>query len=256
MALDYQKEGKIAIFTINRPEARNAMNLEVNRELSEAMADFRDDDDLWVGIVTGAGDKAFSAGADINELLPFLKKTADTPWRIMPNPSRGFELYKPLIAAVNGMALGGGCELALACDLRIAVENARFGQPEILLGLVPGAGGTQRLSRMIPSCKAAEMLLMGKPITAQEAYRIGLINKVVPREELMSTAMEWAETICKAGPLAVRASKEAMLKGSAMTLADGLRFENLLFTRIMDTEDFAEGVAAFNEKRKANFKGK
>jgi len=256
MGLGYEKEGRIAIFTINRPEARNAQNIEIKQQLHEAMVDFRDDPDLWVGIITGAGDKAFCAGADIKELLPFIKEHENSPWAIPPNPTRGFELYKPLIAAVNGLALGGGCEIALACDIRIASENARFGQPEVNLGLIAGGGGTQRLPRLIPWCKAAELLFLGKPIDAQEAYRIGLVNKVVSQDELMPTAKEWAEAICQVGPLAVRASKEAMLRGTSMSLEDGLRLESALFTRIMDTEDYAEGVTAFNEKRKAVFKAK
>ena len=153
--LNYEKDGKIAIFTINRPEARNAQNLQFRHDLHHAMADFRDDPDLWVGIITGAGDKAFSAGADIKEFLPFMKANRDKPWARPPSPTHYFELWKPLIGAINGLCLGGGNEIAMACDIRIASENARFGQPEILLGLIPGAGGTQRLPRFIPRCKAA-----------------------------------------------------------------------------------------------------
>ena len=256
MVLDYEKEGKIAIFTLNRPEARNAQNVEIRQRLHEAMVDFRADPNLWVGIITGAGDKAFSAGADINELLPFLKERENSLWAISPTPVRGLELYKPLIAAVNGLALGGGLEIALACDIRIAAENARFGQPEVFLGLMPGGGATQRLPRLIPWCKAAEILLLGKLIDAQEAYRIGLVNKVVPLDQLMPTAKEWAEAICQAGPLGIRATKEAMIRGYSMTLEDGLRLEISLFNRLMNTEDYAEGVAAFNEKRRAIFKAK
>jgi len=256
MAIDYEKEGRIAIFTINRPQAFNAMNLEAARELHEAMVDFRDDPNLWVGIITGAGAKAFSAGADVKEMLPFMKEHMDRPWAMPSSPMRGFELWKPLIAAVNGLALGGGLEIALTCDIRIASENARFGQPEILLGMIPGWGGTQRLPRLIPWCKAAELLLMGKHIDAQEAYRIGLVNKVVSSDQLMPTAKEWAENICKAGPLAVRASKEAMIRGCSMTLEDGLRLEYSLTSYILGTEDFAEGTAAFIEKRKPVFKVK
>jgi enoyl-CoA hydratase/carnithine racemase len=166
------------------------------------------------------------------------------------------ELWKPLIAAINGVALGGGLEIALACDIRIASEKARFGLPEITLGLIPGWGATQRLPRMIPWCKAAEILLMGKPIDAQEAYRIGLVNKIVPPEEVMPTAREWAETICQAGPLAVRATKEAMLRGIGMTLEDGLRLENDLEGYVLGTEDFIEGTTAFAEKRKPDYKAK
>ena len=256
MAIDYKKEGRIAIFTINRPQAMNAINIEAVRELHETMVDFRDDPDLWVGIITGAGEKAFSAGADIKDTLPFMKEHRDKPWAIPAIPMRGLELWKPLIAAINGLALGGGLEIALACDIRIASENARFGQPEILIGMMPGGGGTQRLPRVIPWCKAAEILLMGKPIDAQEAYRIGLVNKVVPQDKLMPTAREWAEAICQAGPLAVRAIKEAMIRGYSMTLEDGLRLEYSLTNYVMGTEDFSEGTTAFVEKRKPVFKAK
>lgn len=256
MAIDYEKEGRIATFTINRPQALNALNTEALRELHEAMLDFKDDPDLWVGIITGAGEKAFCAGADVKEVLPLIKKHKDTPWVIPPNPMRGLELWKPLIAAINGLALGGGLELALACDIRLASENARLGTPEVTLGLIPVWGGTQRLPRMIPWCKAAELLLTGTMIDAQEAHRIGLINKVVPQDKLMSTAKEWANTICRAGPIAVRAAKEAMLRGSNMTLEEGLQLERSLGVYVMDTEDFQEGTTAFVEKRKPNFKGK
>lgn len=258
MAVDYTKEGRIAIFTLNRPEALNAINVEAARELHDALVDFRDDPEVWVGIITGAGEKAFSAGADIKDMLPFGQKHRYSPWAIPELPMRGFTLWKPLIAAVNGYALGGGLEIVLACDLRVASENARFGLPEITLGLLPGWGGTQRLPRMIPWCKAAEILLTGKPIDAQEAYRIGLINKVVPQNELMSAAKEWANTICQAGPLAVRAVKEAMIKGYSMTLEDGLYLEHTLEAYLMGTEDFNEGITAFAEKprRKPDYKAR
>jgi len=166
----------------------------------------------------------------------------------------GMDIWKPLVAAINGYAFGGGLEIALACDIRIASDNARLGTPEVTLGLIPAWGGTQRLPRMIPWCKAAELVLMGKQIDAQEAYRIGLVNKVVPQGELMSTAREWAEAICQAGPLAVRAAKEAMVRGSDMSLNDGLRLENALVANIFSSEDFTEGTSAFLEKRKADFK--
>jgi enoyl-CoA hydratase/carnithine racemase len=254
--LDYTKEGKIATFTINRPEALNALNLQVTRELHEALIDFRDDENLWVGIFTGAGDKAFCAGADIKELLPFLAEHGQEMWAFPATHNRGMDLWKPLIAAINGFCLGGGLEIALGCDIRIAGEKARLGVPEVTLGLIPGDGGTQRLPRAIPRCKAAEMLLMGKMIDAQEAYRIGLVNTVVPPEEVMSTAREWAESICKAGPLAVRAAKQAMLRGCEMPLNDGLRLEFMLNAYVTSTEDFTEGTTAFVEKRKPVYKGK
>jgi len=256
MVVDYAKEGKIAIFTINRPEALNSVNVQVFQELSDRMVDFRDDAELWVGIITGAGEKAFSAGADIKDILPFAKEHRHRPWAFPTSIMRGLDMWKPLIAAINGWALGGGLEIVLACDIRIASENARFGNPEVTLGLIPGWGGTQRLPRMLPWCKAAEILLMGKPIDAEEAYRIGLVNKVVPKDKLMPTAKEWAEVICQAGPLAVRAAKEAMTRGSSMTLDDGLRLENSLNAYLMGTDDFTEGTTAFTEKRKPVFKAK
>jgi E-phenylitaconyl-CoA hydratase len=256
MAVNYEKEGKIAIFTINRPEARNALNMETMHELNKVMTDFRDDPELWVGIVTGTGDKAFCGGADIKDTLPFMRDHGRDPWAMPASIMRGLELWKPLIAAINGVAFGGGLELALACDIRIVADNARLGTTEVNLGLIPGWGGTQRLPRAIPWCKAAEMLLMGKVIDAQEAYRIGLVNKVVPQAEVMATAKEYAEAICKAAPLAVRAAKEAMLRGSAMTIEEGLRLENTLVASVMATEDFAEGTGAFVEKRKPSYKAK
>jgi enoyl-CoA hydratase/carnithine racemase len=256
MAIDYEKEGRIAIFTINRPEAMNAMNMAGIRELLEAMTDFRDDPKLWVGIITGAGERAFCGGADVKDTLMFMREHRRSQWAMPPAIWRGFELWKPLIAAINGLALGGGLEIALACDIRIASETARLGTPEVNLGLIPGMGGTQRLSRMAPWCKAAEILLMGRVIDAQEAYRIGLVNKVVPQAEVMTTAKEWAQVICQAAPLAVRAAKEAMVRGYSLSLEDGLKLEDSLVAYILGTEDFTEGITAFVEKRKPNYKAK
>ncbi|MFQ6122459.1 MAG: enoyl-CoA hydratase/isomerase family protein [Dehalococcoidales bacterium] len=257
MAIDYKKEGRIAIFTINRPEARNAIDVPAIQELHEVLTDFRDDPELWVGIITGAGDKAFCAGADIKDLLPFMKEHLQKhPQAIPATPMRGLELWKPLIAAINGAALGGGLELALACDIRIASEKARLGLPEVTFGLIPGWGGTQRLPRMVPWCKAAELVLTGKSIDAREAYRIGLVNIVVPPEAVMPTAKEWAEVICRAGPLAVRAAKEAMIRGNSLTLEDGLGLENALEAYVMTTEDYTEGTTAFLQKRKPVYKAK
>ena len=253
--IEYTKEGKIAIFTLSRPEALNAQNLQVHREMQETMEEFRDDDELWVGIITGAGDKAFGAGADIKELLPFLKEHGQSRWAFPAHHTR-MDMWKPLIAAINGFCLGGALEYALACDIRIAGEKARFGVPEVTLGLITGDGGTQRLPRMIPWCKAAELLLMGKIIDAQEAYRIGLVNIVVPPEQVMPTAREWAQTICNAAPLAVRATKQAMIRGYEMPLEDGLRLEYMLNAYCTSTEDFTEGTTAFVEKRKPDYKAK
>jgi len=256
MAVDYKKEGRIATFTINRPEAMNAMSVQAWRELSAAMLEFRDDPEVWVGIITAVGEKAFCAGADIKDLLPFMKEKRETPWQIPYTHMRGLDLWKPLIAAINGVALGGGLEIVLGCDIRIAAEHARLGVPEVTLGIIPGWGGTQRLPRMIPWCKAAELVLTGKLIDAQEAYRIGLINQVVPLAELMPKAKEWAEALCRPAPLAVRAAKEAMVRGTSMPLDEGLRLESALFAYLQGTEDFTEGTKAFAEKRKPNFKAK
>ncbi|MFC1860243.1 enoyl-CoA hydratase/isomerase family protein [Chloroflexota bacterium] len=256
MAVDYEKEGRIVIFTINRPEAFNAVNLQVYQELHERMVEFRDDPELWVGIITGARTRAFSAGADVKEMLPLLREQHNKAETLPPSIMRGLDIWKPLIAAVNGLALGGGLEIVLACDIRIASDKACFGTPEVTLGLMPDWGGTQRLPRMLPWCKAAELLLMGKLIDAQEAHRIGLVNKVVPSEQVMPVAKEWAEIICQAGPLAVRAAKEAMVRGSSMTLDDGLHLENSLNTYLFGTEDFNEGITAFAEKRKPVYKAK
>ncbi len=251
MAVDYKKEGRIAIFTINRPEVLNAINTEVSQEMNEAMIDFRDDSDLWVGIITGAGEKAFSSGADITGFRPGPVARQGAAERV-----RADQIWKPFIAAINGYALGGGLELALTCDIRIAAEHASLGMPEVNIGFMPGGGGTQRLPRFIPRAKAAEMLLTGQRIDAQEAYRLGLVNKVVPLDQLMSTAREWAETICKAGPLGVRAVKEAMIKGYSMPLEEGLQLERDLSNRIRSTEDFMEGARAFVEQRPPVYKGK
>jgi len=254
MALIYERRGKIAYITLNRPDARNAFDPETFQEFSRALVDFRDDDNLEVGIITGAGDKAFAAGADIKTIIPWL---AEHPlyWEKTPTIMRGMDLCKPLIAAVNGLALGGGLEVALACDIRIASENATFGIPEVTLGLIPGWGGTQRLPRSVPWTIAAQMLFTGKPINAQEAYRIGLVSKVVPFPELMAAAEEIANDILKAGPLAVKAAKTAMYRGMNMSLEEGLKVEADLEVPLYASEDLAEGRKAFMEKRKPQFKG-
>jgi len=254
--VEYVKEDKVAIFTLNRPEVFNAQNLQLLRELEAALKDFRDDPNLWVGIVTGAGEKAFCAGADIKETLPYMKENRGRYWAFPGTMMKGLDLWKPLIAALNGLALGGGLEIALACDIRIASEKARMGVPEVKLGIIPGGGGTQRLPRMIPWCKAAELAFTGQPMDAQEAYRIGLVNEVVPPDQLMTRAKAWAAKICECGPLAVWAAKEAMVRGSNMTLDDGLRLEDSLESLLLGTEDFIEGTSAFVEKRKPQWKGK
>ena len=256
MAIEYNKKTKVAIFTINRPEAANALNVQDFEALNSALIDFRDDDELLAGIITGSGDKIFCSGVDVKDFLPFVRKAASRPWLVPATMMRRLDLWKPIIAAINGAALGGGLEVALACDIRIASENARFGLPEVKLGILPGGGGTQRLPRLIPRGIAAEMLFTGKSIDAQEAYRIGLVNKVVPMGELMPVAEDIAKAICQAGPLAVRAVKEAMIRGTDMSLEDGLRLEESFTRYIVSTEDFEEGIKAFAEKRKPRFKAR
>ncbi len=256
MAVDYRKEGKVAVFTLNRPEALNAVNIEGLEELSRALIDFKSDDNLLVGIITGSGQKAFCVGADVRSVLPQFKANVGKPFAGPPTILRGLDLSKPMIAAVNGYALGGGLEIALACDIRIASENATFGLPEVNLGIIPGWGGTQRLPRAIPQAKAAEMLFTGRPIDAQEAYRIGLVNKVVPLAQLMTAAGEMADMICRPAPLAVRAAKQAMAFGADRSLEDGLEFEKTLIDYLVTTDDFEEGSNAFLSKRKPDFKGK
>jgi len=254
--IEYKKEERIAIIIINRPETRGALNVQDHIDLYNTLLDFRNDDELWVGIITGTGEKAFCSGADIKDTLPALIRKTDKPWEI-PGPAlRGLGLWKPLIGAINGLALGGGLELALNCDIRIASNNAKFGFPEVTVGLFPGGGGTQRLPKIVGLGLAAELILTGKIIDAQEAYRIGLVNKIVSTDELMPTARELAEAICRVGPLAVRAAKEAMILGTGMSVEDGLRFEYSLFQHVLSTKDFEEGIAAFLGGRKPRFEGK
>lgn len=256
----YEQRDRIVTITIDRPEAMNAIDPETHTALIEAWSRFRDDDTAWVAILTGAGDKAFSAGADLKKMIPAVfgsegrRRHHDAMG--LGGITRGLEVWKPMIAAINGFCLAGGLEQALACDLRIAAPHAVFGLTEVRWAIMPGAGGTQRLPRAVPLAQAMEMILMAQQITAEEAYRIGLINRVVPLPELMPTAVEWAETLCQRGPLAVRAAKEAVLRGLAMPLADGLRLEAFLSGTLRGTEDAAEGPKAFAEKRKPNFKAR
>lgn len=256
MALLYEKKGKVAYITLDRPRALNAIDPETFDQLSRACLDFRDDVNLWVAIVTGSGGRAFSVGADIKDMLPKLESIRGEWWRLSPTIMRGMDLWKPVIAAVNGYALGGGLELALSCDIRIASENASFALPEVGLGIIPGWGGTQRLARAIGSAKASEMLLTGQRIDAQEAYRIGLVNAVVPSDKLMATAEEWATKFLTIPPLAVRAAKEAMKRGIEMSLEDGLDLEAKLEDYCFATEDAKEAQAAHLERRKPDIKGK
>ena len=249
MEIEFKKEKQIAVITLNRPEVLNAINAELSSQLNDALVQVKDDPEIWVAIITGAGDRAFSAGADIRGFQPGPRAAAAPRLRID-------QIWKPFIAAIHGFCLGGGLEMALTCDLRIAANNARFGLPEIKVGIIPAGGGMSRLPRFIPRAKAAEMLLTGQFIDAAEAYRVGLVNTVVPREELMPTAMRWATTICEAGPLQIRAVKEVMLRGYNMPLDDSLKLEREISNGIRQTEDFVEGTRAFVEKRKPQWKGR
>ncbi|MGA2159031.1 MAG: enoyl-CoA hydratase-related protein [Dehalococcoidia bacterium] len=256
MALSFIKEGKIAVITLNRPEALNSFDPEQLDQFNKALYDFNEDENLWVAIVTAAGERAFSVGADIKTTLPRIQNSSQRGEMPAPAICEDMQIWKPIIAAINGACLGGGFEVALACDIRIAAENATFGFPEINLGLIPGWGGTQRLPRAIPLAKAAEMLTSGRPIDANEAYRIGLVNKVVPAADLMAEAKKMAEALLKPAPLAARAAKQSMMQGLNTTLLNGLEIEYQLEKYVTKSEDFIEGRQAFIEKRKADFKAK
>ena len=250
------KEGILTI-TIDRPKVLNALNAQTVDELRRAFRDAREDESVKCVILTGAGDKAFVAGADIKELSTMTpitgKETSEKGQRVF----RAIERFpKPVIAAINGFALGGGCELALACHIRIASDKAQLGLPEVTLGIIPGYGGTQRMARLLGKGKALELILTGDRIKADEAERIGLVNKVVSADELMTVAEELARTIARRGPLAVRAAIEAVMSGSDMPFDEGQFLEATLFGLLASTEDMKEGMSAFLEKRQADFKGK
>jgi enoyl-CoA hydratase len=249
------KDG-ILIITIDRPKVLNALNAQTVGEIGDAFHAARFDDTVKAVILTGAGEKAFVAGADINELAQCNaltgKTTAEKGQRIFLAIER---FPKPVIAAVNGFALGGGCELALACHIRIASENAKLGLPEVTLGIIPGYGGTQRMARLLGKGKALELILTGDRIDAAEAERIGLLNKVVPADQLMQTCEELARKIMSRGPLAVTAAIEAVMSGSEMPFEEGQFLEAALFGLLCATEDTKEGMQAFIERRAAQFKG-
>ncbi len=253
----YEKRDGVAFITINRPKVLNALNRRTLEELDDCIRDFHTDDSLRAAVLTGAGETSFVAGADINELAV-----------LSPVNGRDYGLFgqsvldrierggKPVIAAINGFALGGGCELAMACHLRLASENAKLGQPEVKLGLIPGYGGTQRLSRLVGKGRALQHVLIGDPISAEEAHRIGLVNAVVPAAELLATAEAWAKKIAANAPLAIRFAIEAVNHGLEMTLPEGLYLEATLFSLCATTEDMKEGTKAFLEKRPPKFTGR
>jgi len=245
----------VALVTLDRREALNALSSGLLAELDAKLAALDADPDCRAIVITGAGERAFAAGADVREL------SAETPDTLHASDlfaavDRVATLATPTIAAVRGFALGGGCELAMACDMLIAGDDAKFGQPEILIGVIPGAGGTQRLARAIGKARAMELVLTGRRIDAAEADRLGLVTRVVPAAETVATALELAATIAAMPPLAVRAAKAAVRAGQDLALADGLRYERDRFEALFATDDQREGMAAFLEKRRATWTGR
>ncbi|MEJ2006780.1 MAG: enoyl-CoA hydratase-related protein [Acidobacteriota bacterium] len=252
----YEIRAGIAHVTVNRPQKLNALNHKAIKELTACFNEIRDSSDVRGVILTGAGEKAFVAGADINELAALTPAEArETALRGQALMNSIENLGRPVIAAVNGFALGGGCELAMACTLRIASDNARFGQPEVKLGLIPGYAGTQRLPRLVGKGRALEMILSGDPISAQEAWRMGLVNQVVGASELMPAAEKLIQKIIANGPVAIRYALEAVNRGMDMSASEGELLEAGLFGLCCATADMKEGTRAFLEKRPASFKG-
>lgn len=253
----FEKDGPVAVVTIDRPKVLNALNHETIAELDHCFTAIAGDDGVLCVILTGGGEKSFVAGADINELVV----TDLVSGRA--NSDRGQALLfkienlpQPVIAAIDGFALGGGCEMAMACDIRLASEKAKLGQPEVSLGVIPGYGGTQRLPRLVGRGKAKQMILTGDHINAEEALRIGLVDEVYPPEELMSRVMDMARKIASKGPLAIKSAKEAINLGLDVDLKSGCKHEAALFAGACASEDKIEGMKAFLEKRKAEFKGR
>lgn len=253
----YEKKGPIAYVTLNRPKVLNALNQRTWQDLRAAFEDARDDADVRGAILTGAGDKAFIAGADISELAQVTAVQAERSSTYGQEVLNLVEnLGKPVVAAINGFALGGGCETAMACTIRLATESARFGQPEVKLGLLPGGGGTQRLPRLVGKGRALQLILSGEMISAQEAYRIGLVNEVVPAADLIPRAEAILKQIFANGPLAVRYSLEAVNKGLETSQTEGLALEASFFGLCAGTEDKQEGTQAFLQKRAPQFHGR
>ena len=256
-AILFERRDGIAYVTLNRPEVLNARNRQMREELIHAVTAIRQDPEARVVIITGAGERSFSAGRDLKEAAQ--EKVGVVAARQAKLEISDTEmiarLNKPVIAAINGFALGGGCELALACDIRVAVEEAKLGLPEVSRGMIPGSGGTQRLSRVVGLGKALELILTGSVIDAMEACRIGLVNKVVPRDGLMAAAEEYARAIATKAPIAVVFAKEAVREGYEMTLDEGLRLETDLSALLRTTDDIKEGARAFVEKRPPQWRG-
>jgi enoyl-CoA hydratase len=249
-----ERDGNVGIVTLNRPKELNALNFQLVGELADALTEFDRDSEIRCMVITGAGDRAFAAGADIKEMSD--KSPIDMMLSGFEAWQRIKQIRKPLIAAVGGYALGGGCELAMNCDMIVASENARFGQPEILLGVIPGAGGTQRLTRTIGKYLAMEMVLTGKQFTAEQMAAHGLVNQVVPKGEHLTAAIKLAKEVAERAPIAAQLAKEAVLAAFETPLEEGLALERKNFFLLFATEDMREGMQAFIEKRKANFQGR
>ncbi len=249
-----ERDERVGIVTLNRPKELNAINTDLVGELADALEEFDRDDEIRCIVLTGAGERAFAAGADIKEMSD--KSPIDMLLGGFENWNRIRRIKKPVIAAVGGYALGGGCELAMHCDMIVASENAQFGQPEIKLGIIPGAGGTQRLARTFGKYRTMEMVLTGANFTAQEMADHGLVNRVVPKGEHLSEALKLAKTVAAQAPLAVRLAKDAVLAAFETTLEQGLANERKNFFLLFASEDMREGTRAFIEKRKADFQGK
>lgn len=256
--LIYEVKDKIAYITINRPEAMNAMDPDVYEAISRAWVDVRDNPDVWVAIVTGAGAKAFTAGADLKAMSKRPPTQRADFWLTQKDMllNRGLEVWKPVIAAVNGYCLAGGMTLLFGTDIRVAAEHAVFEISEVKRGILPGNGGTQRAVRQLPYAIAMELLLLGRRLTAQEALSYGLINRVVPAAELMTTAEQIARQLCENGPLALRAIKELAIRSQYIPLDSGLRMEQAYQEFLRTTEDAKEGPKAFAEKRKPVYKAR
>ncbi len=245
---------RVGIVTLNRPKELNALNFQLVSELANVLEELDRDEEIRCMVITGAGEKAFAAGADIKEMSE--KSAIEMLLGSFQTWERIRRVHKPLIAAIGGYALGGGCELAMHCDMIVASENARFGQPEITLGIIPGAGGTQRLARTLGKYRTMEMVLTGVQVTAQEMADHGLVNRVVPKGEHLSEAIKLAKEVAARGPIAVRLAKQAVLAAFETTLEEGLEMERKNFFLLFATEDMREGVRAFIEKRRADFKGR
>lgn len=251
MSIEFEKQGPVAVITINRPQAMNAIDLNTHLAFQEIWPRINQDDDIQVVVLTGAGSKAFCSGADIGTFLPYLRERAvkELDDGDFCGINRGSPTTKPIIAAINGLAYAGGLEIALACDVRIAVEHARFALPEPRWGVIAGAGGVTRLSRVLPTALATQMVLTGEPVSAQRALAEGLVSELTSAENLLPRALEIAHSITKNAPLAVRVSLQVIRRGADCGLDAALELERTAFRRVLLSEDFREGIAAFTEKR-------